>query len=642
MSTAEIAAVPDWLCERLAQIRHDPEPKPQPERPRDRPSIAKLRAALAAIPADDYETWYKIAAAVKRELPGDDGWQLFREWSAKSSKFNESECREKWSQVSDIADISAGTIFHLATEADPTWLARYRRRGLPPPPEWRDIRDKHGNPARSLANAVIAVKALGIGCRQDLFHHKLLIDYNGDTVDLPSELSDDAIGAVRSLINNMFLLDVGDANVLAAMKEIARDNAFDPVFDYLADVESQWDGVERIGNWLVTYCKAKDTPFNRAVGRKHLVASVRRARQPGVKYDDILVLESPEGRNKSTAIELLAGKENFSDQTILGLDDKVAQEQLAGVWLYEIADLTGKSRADVNKVKAFASRTTDRARPAYGRVAECRPRRCTLWGTTNDEHYLLSQTGNRRFLPVKVGRINIQALSRDRDQLWAEAARAETAGEAIMLDESLWSAAGELQEERRKIDPWEDKLANIPNAVFGENYRGQKWAIEIVHRTPGEERVASQDLLTHVLGVPLSQQNTNHWERLKTVMTRHGWEYKLLRIEDRPTRGYRRAGWRWRNGVAGVAPLLERRHLRVLVADRSGRARSPRRHKRVRPDGPQQARVPPGVPAEQLRRTASRRSRGSPLLVAGLRLPGPQRCSDRGRQGLLRPALAGV
>jgi putative DNA primase/helicase len=55
------------------------------------------------------------------------------------------------------------------------------------------------------------------------------------------------------------------------------------------------------------------------------------------------------------------------------------------VWLYEIADLTDIAKADVNRVKAFASRDTDRARPVFARVVEKRPRRCTLWATTNDQ-----------------------------------------------------------------------------------------------------------------------------------------------------------------------------------------------------------------------------------------------------------------
>ena len=72
-----------------------------------------------------------------------------------------------------------------------------------------------------------------------------------------------------------------------------------------------------------------------------LVAQVRRARQPGCKFDQIIVMESPEGHLKSTALSILAGAaENFSDQTILGQSDKEQQELLRGVWVYEVADLS--------------------------------------------------------------------------------------------------------------------------------------------------------------------------------------------------------------------------------------------------------------------------------------------------------------
>jgi predicted P-loop ATPase len=406
---------------------------------------------------------------------------------------------------------------------------------------WRDIRDKHGNPASSLANAVIGIKTLGIGCRLDLFHHVVLVDYRGGLSEikhLVGELTDDTLGAIRSLINNQFGLDVGDANTLAAVKEIARNHAFDPVLDYLDAVQGRWDGVKRIDKWLTDYCGAPDTPFARAVGSKHLVASVRRARHPGCKYDDILVMESPEGKNKSSAIMVLAGKENFSDQTILGVEDRVAQQLMTGVWLYEIADLTDIAKADVNRVKAFASRDTDRARPAYARVIEKRPRRCTLWATTNDQRYLKSQTGNRRFLPVPVGSIDLDRLRGDRDQLWAEAAVAEAGNESITLDESLWPTAGVEQEQRRTIDPWEDILADIPEQIE-LGFNGE--AKQIIWCVGTQERVATADLLTIVLRVPVAQQTTAHGQRLAIIMERNGWQRPAggtLRIGTRPARGY--------------------------------------------------------------------------------------------------------
>ena len=228
---------------------------------------------------------------------------------------------------------------------------------------------KGGIPKPSLANAVIAIRALGITASYDLFHHRINVSYKGDAKTIREGLlTDDTISAVRSLINNTYRFDCGDNITFAAIKEVARDNAFDPVLDMLDDCQAKWDGKKRLDTWVIDYWVAKDTPLNRAIGRLVLIAACRRARVPGCKFDNITNLEGPEGINKSTAIRVLAGDDYFSDQSIIGANSKEVQEQLDGEWMHENADLAGMRKADVDKVNAFASRQVDRARPAYGRV----------------------------------------------------------------------------------------------------------------------------------------------------------------------------------------------------------------------------------------------------------------------------------
>ena len=299
---------------------------------------------------------------------------------------------------------------------------------------------------------------------------------------------------------------------------------------------------------MIDYLGCEDTPLNRAKGRLMLLASVRRARVPGCKFDPICVLEGPEGVNKSTVIRVLAGDENFSDQSVLNASDREAQEQLEGVWLHESADLTGLRKANVEKVKAFASRQVDRARPAYGRVREDRPRRNTQWATTNDDKYLASQTGNRRFWPLRVCRIDIEALRRDRDQLWAEAATLEAEGASIVLDPALWPAAAEEQDKRRLRDPCEDVLEHIPPSVEVKDGYSTK-DVRIIYRSDGKEMVSSAGVLVHVLGVQIGHQHPEHGRRLARVMTRCGWqtsESGRVSIAGKQRRGY------WRD-----APLAE-------------------------------------------------------------------------------------
>ncbi len=279
---------------------------------------------------------------------------------------------------------------------------------------------------------------------------------------------------------------------------------------------------------MTTYLGVENTPLSAAIGRIVLIAAVRRVRQPGVKFDTILVLEGEQGVGKSTAINILAGPGNFSDQNILTLDPKAQMELLEGVWIYELCELEGLSRAETSKVKAFASRSLDQGRPAYGRFKDTRPRQVVFIGTTNEDKYLRDMTGNRRFWPVKVGKIDLDALERDRDQLFAEATIYEEQGEPLVLPQELWPAAQTEQEARLEDDPWVDVLSNPQPSDL--------------NRVAGMVRVASSHLLECPLGLEPNRQQQFHAKRLAAVMRKLGWQGPaLVKLEDGSTvRGYQR------------------------------------------------------------------------------------------------------
>jgi hypothetical protein len=224
---------------------------------------------------------------------------------------------------------------------------------------------------RMLAARLIERQCTRIKARYDLFRHRIHVTYGGHSHTIREGLlTDNTVSAARSLINNTYKIDCGEADTFAAIREVALDNAYDPVLDLLTEYQGKWDRMSRLDTWVVRYLGCEDTPLNRAIGRIVLIAACRRARLPGCKFDNITVLEGPEGLNKSTLIRILAGDEYFNDQSILGVSGREAQEQREGVWMHEHADLAGMRKAEVEKVKADASRQVDRARPAYGRSAK--------------------------------------------------------------------------------------------------------------------------------------------------------------------------------------------------------------------------------------------------------------------------------
>lgn len=252
--------------------------------------------------------------------------------------------------------------------------------------------------------------------------------------------------------------------------ELSMKNRHHPVRDYLETLE--WDGVPRVDKWLKTYLGASgEKLYLSEVSRKFLVAAVARAFNPGVKFDCMLILEGLQGVGKSSVGSILATPNWFLDN-LPDLHDKDSALNLQGHWIVEMGELANLKRTDVETVKSFISRQTDKVRPPYGKRYIMSERQCVFFGTTNSEDYLKDKTGNRRFWPVKVHELDREALTEDRDQLWAEAMFIyDNVGENLWLEGEAKDQAEVVQESRVAED-----TASVINSKIYNWYEALKRA----------------------------------------------------------------------------------------------------------------------------------------------------------------------
>lgn len=313
-------------------------------------------------------------------------------------------------------------------------------------------------------------------------------------------------------------LNIGRQIVQQAIELVAWENRRHPVVDWLRNLK--WDRQPRIDDWLTYYLGVTRTSYAQAVGRAFLVQAIARIMMPGCKADHVLILEGPQGVRKSTAVRTLAGPW-FTDE-LAEFGSKDAGLQMRGVWIIELPELDNFTRAEVSKIKAFISRTTDRFRPPYGdRIIEA-PRECVFLGTVNEDEYLKDATGGRRFWPVRVGQsIDIEALARDREQLWAEALHAYESGEPWWLeDSSLKAAAHSEQTARHEDDPW---LAIIA-----------RWVAE-----KGRTRFTADEILVDVLDKRKGDISRLDYLRTAKVLKKLGFERGTIRIGGEPIKGWK-------------------------------------------------------------------------------------------------------
>lgn len=350
---------------------------------------------------------------------------------------------------------------------------------------------------------------------------------------MPAHLSvgDNDLKLLKGYLVQRFNFEMPVATIEEALVNVGFSNRFHPIREYLEGLK--WDGVPRLDNWLHDFMGAADDAYTRACARKTLCAAVLRVLKPGIKFDHVLLLEGGQGIGKSGACKILGG-DWFGDFAV-DPHNKDTVQLMQGKWIIELAELEANNRVDMDALKAFLTRSSDKARLAYGRLANEFPRQSIFIGSKNpggDGTYLNDDTGNRRWWPVacepKGGRVDFAGLKAARNQLWAEAVHYAKLGEKLFMEtDELKAQAEETVALRHAEHPWTERIA--------------QWIAENVKPTaPNESRdfFTSRDIFIGALSGFDKQFDVKSQRAIGRVLRSLGWRPHIKRLESGPVRGY--------------------------------------------------------------------------------------------------------
>lgn len=440
-SSTDLAAIPARI-ERIARFLGT---KPSPERdpagedavPRD----AEIRSMLDAIDPDiEHDSWVRIGMALHAGYKsGATGLRIWDEWSSRGTKYQGGEPADRWRSFKPDGGVGLGTLRHLAMQhgwrPDPTPEQDFSACAAneADPLERVTWKQTKGGPIadKTARNIEYALDHLyGVRLELDTRAGAVLLD--GHRLEEGSERNFLA-AAVAQVLN--WSADPQVASLRAGLAGVAGRHGFDPVVRYL-DRLPAWDRVSRFaGLARALGVDEAEAVHDAEMLRLWCVGAVRRAREPGVKMDNVLVLHGEQGHRKTSALQTLAEVVPTSAAPLFTrasakMKDKDGRIALQGPWIVELAELATLRAAENEITKGFLDEREDWYRPPYGETNVRRPRRVAIAGTTNDDEFLNDPTGARRYWPIAtVARIDLEWIRANRDALWAEAEARAKAGE---------------------------------------------------------------------------------------------------------------------------------------------------------------------------------------------------------------------
>lgn len=281
-------------------------------------------------------------------------------------------------------------------------------------------RDKFGQIESTIDNAAKAVMRpdfCGLQIRFDQFRDEIM--FAPEDSDQWQSFGDPDYSRLRITMERRGFKPIGRELIRDVVMLAADEQPFDSAMTWLDGL--RWDGVPRIERFYHTHFGTEDSAYTRAVSLYMWTALAGRVLSPGCKADMVPILVGEQGVKKSSGVAALSPDPAFFTEVSFAEKDDDLARKMRGRLVAEIGELRGLNTRELESIKAFITRTHENWIPKYREFATQFPRRLVFIGTTNEDEFLADKTGNRRWLPVRVTEVNVDAIHADVLQLWAEA-----------------------------------------------------------------------------------------------------------------------------------------------------------------------------------------------------------------------------
>lgn len=201
----------------------------------------------------------------------------------------------------------------------------------------------------------------------------------------------------RELQHNNIPLSIPKISTLLQSDFVPKYNPFQSYFEGLGawDKETETDFIEKLCSYLPVVAKERfQIQF-----KKWVVRCIACALKINDLNKQVLVFVG-EGQNtgKSTFCRWLCPPNLFEYFTEYVAQDKDGLIALSSNFIINLDELATLSKADINSLKSFISKDKINVRLPYARRSSMQPRRTNFIGSTNNDEFLIDETGNVRWL----------------------------------------------------------------------------------------------------------------------------------------------------------------------------------------------------------------------------------------------------